>query len=171
MMLYADKPIPLYKQLYHQLHEQIENGDYQVGEKLPSVRELAADCGISRLTARKAIGLLEQDGYVYVQHGKGIFVLPVNESIQPITRKSLAVLIGTATDVTPAQRITGVNIVVADEALAKKLKIRSGDKVIRLEKVRFADDIPVSFDVSWLPADLCAVETYEVSDDPAEIAE
>lgn len=163
MMLYADKPIPLYKQLYHQLHTQIENGDYQVGEKLPSVRELAANYGINRLTARRAIELLEQDGYVVVQHGRGVFVLPINESIGPVARESLAVLIGTTTGVTPVQRITGIDVVVADEALAKRLKIRPGDKVIRLEQVRFADDIPVSFDVSWLPADLCEIETCDIS--------
>ena len=74
MMLYADKPIPLYKQLYHQLRRQIEEGNYRVGEKLPSVRRLAADCGINRLTARKALELLEHEGYVRVQHGRGTFV-------------------------------------------------------------------------------------------------
>ena len=169
-MLNTNNPIPLYKQLYHQLREQIEAGDYQVGEKLPSVRELAANCGISRLTARKAIELLEQDGCVHVQHGRGIFVVPSEESGAPISRGSLVVLMDTD-GVTPEQRTVCVDTVIADEVLAKRLRIRTGTKVIRFERIRFAGDIPVSLDVSWLPYDLCTDNECDAPDDITGVAD
>ena len=64
-MLRANSSVPLYKQLYHQLRDAIEHGDYQAGEKLPSERETAAYYGISRPTVRKAFDLLRRDGYLH----------------------------------------------------------------------------------------------------------
>jgi len=163
MMLNTNNPTPLYKQLYHQLRKQLKNGDYQAGEKLPSVRDLAADCGISRLTVRRAIGLLERDGCVHVQHGSGVFVLPFHNPDPPVSRKELAALLATDEDVAESRTIC-VNTVVADEALAKSLCIHPGAKVIRLERIRFAGDTPVSLDVSWLPTDLCMDDVVDALD-------
>ncbi|MGC9522615.1 MAG: GntR family transcriptional regulator [Anaerolineae bacterium] len=73
-MLYANSPIPLYRQLYYQLREAIEDGELEVGNRLPSERQLAAEYGISRLTARKAVTLLRKEGYVRAHQGRGSFV-------------------------------------------------------------------------------------------------
>lgn len=148
MMLQANIPIPLYKQLYHQLHRRIENGDYRIGEKLPSERELAADCGISRLTVRRAIELLEKDGCVRVQHGSGAFVICPEASNLPL------VALIDAEGVTPEQQTICVETVAADEDLAKRLNIQTGADVTRVEQIRYAGDTPVSLDVSWSPSAL-----------------
>ncbi len=155
MMLHADHAAPLYQQLYWQLRDQIENGVLEVGAKLPSMRELAADYGICRLTARKAIEMLVNDGYVYVHHGKGTFVIRSGMSQGPV-----AVL--TPPDIAPAQaetsssRVVSVETVVADAPLAERLRIFPGDKVVRLEHAECVAGIPVVLAVSWLPYELCA---------------
>jgi GntR family transcriptional regulator len=59
-MLYANNTIPLYRQLYRHFQKAIDTGELPVGEKLPSERQLAADYGISRITARKAMDILKQ---------------------------------------------------------------------------------------------------------------
>jgi len=74
-MLNTQKPEPLYQQLYTQLKQNIESGALSPGDRLPSERRLAANHGISRLTARKAMLLLVQEGYANSYHGKGAFVV------------------------------------------------------------------------------------------------
>lgn len=111
-----------------------------------------------------------QDGCVHVQPGSGIFVLQTDELDVPVSRESLAALMD-ADGVTPEQRTVCVDTVIADEALAKRLEIRTGTKVIRIERIRFAGDIPVSLDVSWLPSDLCADNECNAPDSLVEAAD
>lgn len=62
-----------YFTLMEQLKEDILSGRIQAGEKLPSENELAASFSISRHTVRKALSILENDGYITARHGKGTF--------------------------------------------------------------------------------------------------
>jgi GntR family transcriptional regulator len=73
-MLHANSKVPLYLQLYHELRNAIEDGAYEVGRKLPSERQLAANYGISRLTARRAVKMLINEGYIQAVQGRGSFV-------------------------------------------------------------------------------------------------
>ena len=66
--------VPLYIQLYNRLRIDIENGVYSPGERLPSEVELEAKYNTSRITIRKAISLLANDGYVSVRQGLGTIV-------------------------------------------------------------------------------------------------
>lgn len=62
-----------YFTLMEQLKEDILSGKIQAGEKLPSENELAASFSISRHTVRKALSILENEGYITARHGKGTF--------------------------------------------------------------------------------------------------
>jgi GntR family transcriptional regulator len=73
-MLRADSSTPLYVQLSRQIRTQIEQGSLPIGKQLPSERELAADYGISRLTARKALAMLRDEGIISARRGRGSFV-------------------------------------------------------------------------------------------------
>ena len=53
---------PVYIQIHNQLRENIEGGKWQVGEKIPAERELAAEFGVSRMTLRQAIQTLVDEG-------------------------------------------------------------------------------------------------------------
>lgn len=64
-----------YSRLTEELKQQILEGAYRPGDKLPSENELSVKYQISRHTVRKALGILEQEGYVRAQHGKGTFCL------------------------------------------------------------------------------------------------
>lgn len=67
-------PIPIYIQLKETLKFAIETGEYQVGQKLPTVRQQAVDLKINLNTVRKVYHELEQEGYITTQQGKGTFV-------------------------------------------------------------------------------------------------
>lgn len=62
-----------YYTLMEALKEQILSGTIKPGQKLPSENELTREYALSRHTVRKALALLENEGYITAQHGKGTF--------------------------------------------------------------------------------------------------
>lgn len=70
------EPRRLYRQVADQLRNLIDAGEFPVGSRLPTERELAAQLGISRPTVREALIALEVDGRVRIRVGSGIYVLP-----------------------------------------------------------------------------------------------
>ena len=66
-------PGPIYEQIKTQLRKLILSGAIAEGEKLPSVRELAAELMINPNTIMRAYRELESEGYVYTVQGKGCF--------------------------------------------------------------------------------------------------
>lgn len=81
MKIYQNSKEPLYKQIYEQFREQILKGELKSGEYLPSIRQLAADLRISVITTMKAYQLLEEDGLITSQQGKGYYVNAQNEEL------------------------------------------------------------------------------------------
>jgi DNA-binding FadR family transcriptional regulator len=69
-------PRRLYRQVADQLRLLIDRGEFAVGMRLPTERELAQQLGISRPTVREALIALEVDGRVHIRVGSGIYVLP-----------------------------------------------------------------------------------------------
>jgi GntR family transcriptional regulator len=66
-------PLPS-RRIADALRQAIKEGAYRPGDRLPSERELAAEYETARNTAREAVGILQAEGLVDVQHGKGAFV-------------------------------------------------------------------------------------------------
>ena len=64
----------LYEQISRKLAKSIADGKYDIGQRLPSERELAQTFGVSRPTVREAIIALELDGLVEVRLGSGVYV-------------------------------------------------------------------------------------------------
>ncbi len=65
---------PLYISIYDQLYNQIMNGIFPPESKLPTEHELAKMFGVSRMTLRQALSLLQDDGLVKSIHGKGSYI-------------------------------------------------------------------------------------------------
>lgn len=66
--------LPIYAQLMDTLKRRIITGRYLPGEKLPSVRELAAEAGINPNTVQRAFSELEREGLIYTQRATGKYV-------------------------------------------------------------------------------------------------
>lgn len=67
---------PVYIRLRGTIAAGILRGDFSAGDQLPSVRALAAEHGANPLTVAKAYQSFQDDGYVEVRRGVGMFVLP-----------------------------------------------------------------------------------------------
>src|SRR5690625_3245546 len=67
---------PIYTQLIHQIIAGIAKEEILPGERLPSVRSLAADIGINLHTVNKAYQQLKQDGFILIHRQRGVVVNP-----------------------------------------------------------------------------------------------
>jgi len=143
---------PLYIQLRIALADTIRRGLFRASEALPSERELCEALGISRITARKAIDALAEEGLIVRRQGSGNYISPRLE--QPLLK-----LTGFTEElrqrgfVPSSQWIKRVlSHALPEEALA--LGLSPTAPVARLDRVRRADKVPMAYEVSVLPAEV-----------------
>jgi len=148
----TDSFTPAYFQLARQLHGEIMSGELRTGDRVPSENELSERYGLSRMTARKAITLLTDEGLVRREKGRGTFVSSpkVNGGIflvpdfhEEMRRQGLST----------QARILSTKVVPAGRIQADKLGIREGGKVIRLERLLEGDEEPLVFDRKYILPD------------------
>lgn len=145
--------LPKYYQLANILRQQIENGDFQPYDVIPSERKLEQRYNLSRPTIRQAIDLLSKQGYLYRLHGKGTFVSP------PKLQKGMLELTSFSEDMRnrglkPGQRILEFGYVKPDSKTKRKLEILDNEKkVLRIKRLRFGDEEPMGLQDSFLALD------------------
>ena len=76
MTAFSSEDSPVYIRLRGTIAAAILRGEYRAGDQLPSVRSFAAEHGANPLTVAKAYQSFQDDGYVEVRRGVGMFVLP-----------------------------------------------------------------------------------------------
>lgn len=76
-----DSDRPVYKQLIEQTEQAIVSGIFSPGERLPSVRDLAAEAGVNPNTMQRALAELERSGILYSQRTSGRFITDDKEMI------------------------------------------------------------------------------------------
>jgi GntR family transcriptional regulator len=146
-------PAPLYENVESALAAGIADGSLPPETQLPPEESLIDRFKVSRTTVRKAIQNLIERGLVEIRRGKGTFVT------QPKITQELTELTGFVEDMqalgrTPSARLLDKCIVAADETVARHLALPPGTLVFRLQRVRLADNVPMSFDETYLPRDL-----------------
>jgi GntR family transcriptional regulator len=146
-------PIPLHTQVEEGLLKAITDGTWQSGSKLPTEDELVERFAVSRTTIRTAIQSLIARGLISIRRGKGTFVT------RPVIAQELTELTGFVEDMrslghTPTAQVLDRRLVAASETVARELKIQRGTSVARIQRVRLADGIPLSFDETYLPQPL-----------------
>lgn len=80
--------IPIYVQLRNQIVMGIGRGELKMGEKLPTVRQLAQDAGVNTMTVNKAYQVLKAEGFIEIDRRHGATVRPV-EDISGLFREKL----------------------------------------------------------------------------------
>lgn len=88
--------VAIYEQLYSQIVNQILNGSLTADECLPSIRVVSKELQISVIPVKTAYEMLERDGYIYTQQGKGCFVkrqASINERKRQIAENKVIELI------------------------------------------------------------------------------
>ena len=140
-------PLPRYYQLKERLRERISSGEWSTGTTIPSERELCAQYGISRMTARQALTELVNEGLLYRRQGRGTFVG------RPRISQQLLRLTGFTEDMRARAQRPGATVLAAemwpaDERTAEVLRVNPGQPVFRLRRLRSADSEPLAIETS-----------------------
>jgi GntR family transcriptional regulator len=146
--------LPRYYQLANILREQISNGKLEAHQPIPSERQLETIYSVSRTTIRQAIDLLVHQGFLYREHGRGTFVSP--QKLQ----KGISELTSFTEDMkrrglVPGQKILEIGYVQPTDKVRQQLELPNGvDKVLRIERIRLGDGVPMGLQTSFynLPA-------------------
>lgn len=142
--------VPLYYQLAELLRSKISSGEYTLGQQLPSERELMSTFSISRNTVRDAIDVLVQEGLVERDHGRGTFVA------LPKLKLGLARMTSFSEDMRernlhPSSELLKTEVIFPPDAVAERLQVLDGEKVLYLKRLRLADDLPMAINISYFP--------------------
>jgi GntR family transcriptional regulator len=153
MQNFSHNPLPLYAQVESKLAINITNGQWSVGSRLPSEDELITQFKVSRPTVRKAIQNLASRGLVEIHRGVGTFVT------QPKITQELTELTGFVEDMQAigrkaTARVIDKRIVKSNDSIAQHLGLPVGTSVVKIQRVRLADGIAISFDETYLPKDI-----------------
>jgi len=147
-----DSNVPLYQQLQRALREAIEKGLIGPQDALPSERQLAAELGISRITVRKAIEGLAEDGILERRQGAGNFVgapTRIDKNFAKLTSFSEDMRARGSTPHSEwLKRTEGT--VTPEEAM--KLALSPGTLVYRFHRLRYADDAPMAIEYATVVA-------------------
>jgi GntR family transcriptional regulator len=147
--------LPLYAQLADVLRELINGEELGPGSRLPSEPELVARYGVSRATSAKALDVLEREGLVQREQGRGTFVRDT------VLERPLPELTGFTEHVTkagyePGQRLLSVERARAEEVGSLASPFEADLEVVVVRRVRLVDGEPVGLHRTVLPAVLAA---------------
>ena len=140
--LIRENGIPLFVQLASELRKQIQQGLLKENEQILTEKELSAKYNVSRITVRKAIEILSDEDLLTSKQGMGTFV----------TGKRLVRSLNTLMSFSqnciqngqkPGTKFLSADIVDAMPNDLKYLHLQEGDKVIRIFRLRYCDDVPV----------------------------
>lgn len=149
-----DSKLPFYHQIYEILRNRILQGDLQPGDMLPPESELIEHYQVSRITVRQALDALVKDGLIYRQRGRGSFVAP------PKIEQGLTRIISFTEDMRQRgyqseTKVLVSKLVPAPQEIAEKLLVGPGEELTCLERLRLADGVPLSVEISYLVHRYC----------------
>lgn len=159
-------PTPLYRQLQQLIKEAMELGTIAVDDAIPAERDIAADLGISRVTVRKAVRELVDEGLLVQRQGAGTFVKGRME--QPMSKLTGFTEEMAKRGMTPGVKWLDRSIGIASPEEAMALNISPGTEVSRLARIRYGAEKPVAIEYTTVPRmflpspDLVSLSLYDV---------
>lgn len=127
--------------------------EMEENQQIISEREICDTYGVSRTTVRQALNQLEKEGYIYKVRGKGTFVSPkrlkqdlvsfysFTEEMKKLGKKAKS-------------EVIGFEIVDAKEKVGKIYGVNEDEIMYKITRIRKADDIPMMYEVTYLPYEL-----------------
>lgn len=150
-----DSVIPYYYQLKEYLKRLIDEKQIPEGEKISSEMELCREHGVSRTVVRQALNELVNEGLLTRRKGKGTFV-----SRPKIIGNLLQDLYGfhkdmTGQDLEVKSIILDFCIIEANKKVVEILRLKPGEKVFKLVRLRYVNNEPIVYVTSYIPYSFC----------------
>ena len=140
--MHTNPPIPLYYQVKHTILKNIENGIWKPGDSLPTERWLCENYKVSRVTVRKALDELLQDGAIIRSKGKSALVAQQKmERTNPRMTGLSEEFSGKGLPV--ENTVLWQKTIAANKKLSDKLKVPEGEPLWQIRRIRKVNGQPI----------------------------
>ncbi|MDD3173433.1 MAG: GntR family transcriptional regulator [Herbinix sp.] len=160
----VNSKVPLYKQLKNLIFNDIRDGKLKPNQKILTEQEWSEIYQISRMTVRKALAELVDEEVLTKKQGKGTFVQEpkITEDLSnPNSFTNLCKRNGK----TSGGRTIKLVLQDATERDVKELQLEPDEQVIRIERIRMADDLPVLLENLFFPGHLKTILAENLDDE------
>lgn len=139
----------VYKEIVNLLKNTISSPTYNIGDILPSEKELAESCNVSRNTMRKALKVLEEEGLIERRHGSGTYLR--NKHFQAfVTHLDSFTEIARSEGKKPTSLVLRFELQAASQEIATRLQLITGEPVYYSKRLRHIDNVPMQVEETWL---------------------
>jgi GntR family transcriptional regulator len=160
-------PAALYHSLGHVIRSKIQSGEWSVGQRIPSERDMMRILTVSRATVRQGIENLVKEGILYRVQGKGTFVAPPK-----VERGVLRLMefsdIARQNGLKPQVQLIGKQNIDPPHNVQNFLSLPSTQPVTWLQRLLFLNDAPILIETSYFSAARFPelMSSYDGSEDP-----
>ncbi len=149
----ANTPLPLYHKVYLLLRQRLESGQFAPNEPMPGEHALAEQYGVSRLTVRRSLETLANEGLVMRRQGSGTFPTPTAVLSNPQHASDIDSLLshlssmGVQTDVS----VLEFGYETAQPEIAQRLELEPNSRVQKSVRIRRHEGQPFSHLTTYIP--------------------
>lgn len=147
--------LPVYLQIHDEIKSKIVAGHWNIGDRLPSERELSEVFGVSRMTLRQAIQTLADEGILERKVGSGTYVAQRKVKETMLGTTSFSKIVASQGSI-PSSRTISYFVTKPSSSEMERLQIGKDDEIVKMERIRYADDIPICFEVASIPYQIIA---------------
>lgn len=147
--------LPKYEMTYRTILDRIKAGRYNVGSRMPTEGELAAHFGVSRVTIRRALDMLVQDGYVESRQGSGYRLITLSPASDTCLTSFTDAMLRAGHE--PTTRLLSIDSFAPGATEVAHLPgSMNTAPVTRIRRLRVVDGVPRMLVMTYAPADLLA---------------
>lgn len=145
---------PLYHKIKNHILDRIESGEFKIGDMLPPEPELTEYYGVSKITVKRALLELSNDGIIVRKQGKGTFVAgpKLEEDISKVVALAQPVLMHAGMS---RHEVLSVKTGKADTEVTRALEVGPNTPVVRIERLKIVDEEPYIYELSFISDELC----------------
>ncbi|WP_119071097.1 GntR family transcriptional regulator [Aggregatilinea lenta] len=154
LALDRDSSKPLYLQIYEELCDFLSNSDLKPGDRFPAELELVDKYDVARITVRRAIAEMVQEGRLVRKAGKGTFVAAPKIERQLVNVSSFSKRME-ALGLQASSQVLVTKVVVATPRLSRELGVEQDSAVLALVRLRFSNQTPVAIENSYVSLLTC----------------
>jgi GntR family transcriptional regulator len=145
-------PIPKYLMIRSILESRLER-HYAAGDRIPTEAEFGEEFGVSRITIQQALALMERDGLVSRERGRGTFYRGPSARLHEAKPSQLLESL-IRSEPNGFAKVISTDTVTASPRIAERLKLPDGTSVVAIDRVGVIDDQPILFISAYLPVDI-----------------
>lgn len=137
---------PVYIKIVEDIKNRINQGELKPGDIIASESNLCQQYQTSRMTVRRGLAILANQGYIYSIPGKGNFVKKPEQNKYTLFYDEMNNAINSVDEA----KLLEVDIIIPDDQLASNLQVTKNKKIIMIRRLFYTDSQPVAYDIKYL---------------------